>query len=241
MSRLIEHTWKVLLLIALLVPVIAWTGCSGDDDDDEAGPSASNYAGTFMSSTDSGSFSFSFGAGGSISSDFGMTGGDAGLTATILSANLGQLFVSGTWGDEFNLLRLEGDDPSVQILGSFEDGIFVGFTAGLLGSGLARAIPDDGNSAGAYCGTFTRSSGVAGGKINLIIGSGIAQVTLYDQANTESSSFGGSVVGAAINLSDGEGLTAVGTIAGSTVSGTWSVGEDDGGDWSVSSAACGSS
>ncbi len=69
----------------------------------------------------------------------------------------------------------------------------------------------------------------------------IAQVTLYDEAFFEGSTFGGSVVGAAISLNDGEGLTAVGTIDGSTVSGTWSVGEDDGGDWSVSSATCGPS
>jgi len=214
-------------MMVLLVPVIVGTGCSGDDDD---GLPASSFAGTFVSSSDTGSFSFE-----------SLGGDDPDLFATILSANLGEVMVSGTFASDIGSLRLEtpsGSTPFVQILGSFEGNIFIGITSGQLGQGTASAIPDNGNSAVAFCGTFTRSSGDAGGRFNLVVGSGLAQATLFDELIFQSSPFGGSVSGTAINLNDGEGLTASGIIDGSTVSGIWSAGTD-GGDWSGSTAACG--
>ncbi len=226
MSTRLERTWRILVMTVLLVPVIFGTGCSGDDDDDA--PPASSFVGTFVSSSDTGSFSFE------------SLGGED-LFATILSASVGEVMVSGTFFSDIGSVRLEtpsGSTPFVQILGSFEGNIFIGITAGALGNGSASAIPDNGNSAVAFCGTFTRSSGDAGGRFNLVVGSGLAQATLFDELIFQSSTFGGSVSGAVISLDDGEGLTASGTIDGSTVSGIWSAGTD-GGDWSGSTAACG--
>ena len=61
---------------------------------------------------------------------------------------------------------------------------------------------------------------------------------LIDDLDGSTPIFSGSVTGTTINLSDGDGTNVVGTIAGMSVSGTWSSDDPDSGNWTGSTANC---
>jgi hypothetical protein len=211
------------------------SGSSGGDGDGEQIP-ANRFSGTYVNPVDQGSFSFTVTAPKS-----GNIAARSTLSAEVRSVTYGNLTVPGSYNPEINDLRFDSpddSDPFVQILGSFDGSVLLGITSADLGSGPAVAIPDEGDTAIVYCGTFTRISDPIGGGFNLVIVNNQAIAAVFDDLDHSEAIFSGSVTGATINLSDGDGTNAVGTIAGMSVSGTWSSDDPDSGNWTGSTAAC---
>jgi hypothetical protein len=227
---------KFVAVMALFLYLVGCGGGGGDSQDDETQIPASQFSGTYTTPSDQGTFNFTV-----TSPKPANAAARSTLSANVNSANFGNLVVPGNFEPEFNFLRFDspsGANPFVQILGSFEGNQLVGFTAGAIGNGSATAIPDEGNTATTFCGAFSRNSAQPGGSFNLVIVNNIAAAAVHDDLDFANTVYGGSVTGTTVNLSDGDGTVAVGTVAGMGISGTWTSDLPESGNWTGSIAAC---
>ncbi len=210
-------------LLACLVLALTITACKKDDEGTTDPPvnNTATYVGTIANGTESGSISMNV----NLSKGAGINGGVTG-TLTIVSPAETTLALNGTFTS--NTLAVTGGEYTFG--GTLAGGAIAGGYTGPNGPGQFSAQPSTNNSVKVYAGTYTSStiSGSAG-TFNIVINGTVITGFSVETSTGNSTQLTGTLTGTAINILNG---LAVGTLEGTSVSGTYDNGTGDQGTWS---------
>ncbi|MFN0156433.1 MAG: hypothetical protein ACKVRP_00005 [Bacteroidota bacterium] len=209
-------------LLAFLVLGLAIAGCK--DDEGTTDPPTNQpvtYVGTIANGTESGSISMTVAPSKSTGINSGVTG-----TLTIVSPSDTTITLTGTFTTD--TLAVTGGAYAFD--GTLAGGSISGDYTGPNGPGQFSAQPSTNNSVTVYAGTYT-SSTISGnfGTFNIVINGTVITGFSVDSGSGESTTLTGTLTGNNISILGG---LAVGTLAGTTVSGTYNNGSGDQGTWS---------